>query len=87
LFSGRISTVAGVDSSCDCAVQECDCSSGDGNFARSASLHNPSAIACTPDGSLYVADQLNLRIRKVYFTGLSGLFIKDLSMSPVSTRM
>nr|CAB3264552.1 teneurin-3 [Phallusia mammillata] len=64
-YSGRISTIAGVDSKCDCAVQECNCFSGDGNFARSASLHNPTAVTATPDGSVYIADQLNLRIRKV----------------------
>ncbi|XP_076799431.1 teneurin-3-like isoform X4 [Clavelina lepadiformis] len=64
-FSGRISTVAGVDSECDCAVQDCQCFGGDGDFARSALLHNPTAITTTPDGSVYIADQLNLRIRKI----------------------
>ena len=64
-FSGRIATVAGVDSNCDCATQECQCFGGDGDFARSASLHNPISITASPDGSVYVADQLNLRIRKV----------------------
>ena len=64
-YSGRIATVAGIDSKCDCAAQECQCFAGDGDFARSASLHNPISITATPDGSVYVADQLNLRIRKV----------------------
>jgi DNA-binding beta-propeller fold protein YncE len=58
--------VAGVDSTCDCALQDCDCVQGDGDFARSSHLHNPASITITPDGSLYIADQLNLRIRKVF---------------------
>uniref|UniRef100_H2YAD5 Uncharacterized protein n=1 Tax=Ciona savignyi TaxID=51511 RepID=H2YAD5_CIOSA len=62
--TGRISTVAGVDSKCDCALQQCLCFNGDGDFARSASLHDPAAVTATPDGSVYIADQLNLRIRK-----------------------
>ena len=64
-YTNRIATVAGMDSKCDCAMQECQCFGGDGGFARSASLHNPISITATTDGSVYVADQLNLRIRKV----------------------
>uniref|UniRef100_H2YAD0 EGF-like domain-containing protein n=1 Tax=Ciona savignyi TaxID=51511 RepID=H2YAD0_CIOSA len=64
--TGRISTVAGVDSKCDCALQQCLCFNGDGDFARSASLHDPAAVTATPDGSVYIADQLNLRIRKIH---------------------
>lgn len=53
------------EESCDCALVDCDCASGDGSFARKARLHNPSSITLTMDGSLYIADQFNLRIRKV----------------------
>ncbi|XP_078481639.1 teneurin-3 isoform X2 [Ciona intestinalis] len=64
--TGRISSVAGVDSDCDCALQQCLCFLGDGDFARSAALHDPAAVTATPDGSVYIADQLNLKIRKIH---------------------
>jgi sugar lactone lactonase YvrE len=39
--------------------------SGDEGDARLASLANPKGIAVTPDGTLYIADTYNQRIRKV----------------------
>jgi sugar lactone lactonase YvrE len=39
--------------------------SGDGGAAVSAELRNPSGIAVAPDGTLYIADLKNRRIRKV----------------------
>ena len=39
--------------------------SGDGRSATSASLRNPEDVAVAPDGSLYIADRLNNRVRKV----------------------
>src|SRR5215510_11557553 len=39
--------------------------SGDGGMARSAELRNPSGIAVAADGSLYIADLKNGRIRKI----------------------
>lgn len=65
-FSGRSSTIAGAESSCDCAFRGCNCYEGDGDFARNARLHGPSALTVMPDGTLFVADQSNARIRKVY---------------------
>ncbi len=43
--------------------------SGDGGPATSASLNNPTAIAFDSSGVLYIADQFNLRIRRVTLDG------------------
>lgn len=61
----RISTVAGAETACDCQMSDCDCFEGDGDFARSARLNTPAALAASPNGSIYIADQLNMRIRKI----------------------
>jgi sugar lactone lactonase YvrE len=39
---------------------------GDGGAARSASVGTPEAVAFGPDGSLYIADQDNHRVRKIW---------------------
>jgi sugar lactone lactonase YvrE len=39
--------------------------SGDGRRATSASMRDPEDVAVAPDGSLYIADRLNHRVRKV----------------------
>jgi len=39
--------------------------SGDGGPAVDASLNNPTALAIAPDGTIYICDQFNHRIRKV----------------------
>lgn len=44
--------------------------SGDGEAAVSAKLNSPSAIAATPSGELYIADNGNHRIRKVSVAGI-----------------
>ncbi|MEO5371598.1 MAG: hypothetical protein H7833_16130 [Magnetococcus sp. DMHC-1] len=43
---------------------------GDGGQARDALLNSPRGLALGPDGSLYIADYSNLRIRKVDPTGI-----------------
>lgn len=54
--SGTITTVAGTGT---------NGLSGDGGLATSAQLSNPSDVAVGPDGSLYIADEGNSRIRRV----------------------
>ena len=65
--SGVISTVAGSDPG----------SAGDGGPATQAKLRDPSRIAVDPDGSLYIADTSNSRIRKVAVGGLISTLAGD----------
>ncbi|XP_076877219.1 teneurin-3 isoform X2 [Brachyhypopomus gauderio] len=64
--SGEITHTAGAPSDCDCKSDvNCDCYlSGDG-FAKDARLNAPSSLAAAPDGTLYVADLGNIRIRAI----------------------
>ncbi|MFL5807542.1 MAG: fibronectin type III domain-containing protein, partial [Roseiflexaceae bacterium] len=43
---------------------------GDGGLAVDASLNRPSGIAFGPDGSLYIADAINQRVRRVDLDGV-----------------
>ncbi|XP_026796322.3 teneurin-1 isoform X2 [Pangasianodon hypophthalmus] len=64
--SGEISVVAGAPADCDCKIDpNCDCFSGDGSYARDARLEAPSSLAVAPNGTLYIADLGNIRIRSV----------------------
>nr|XP_034957954.1 teneurin-1 isoform X2 [Zootoca vivipara] len=64
--NGEISILAGAPSDCDCKIDpNCDCFSGDGGFAKDAKLKAPSSLAVSPDGTLYIADLGNIRIRAV----------------------
>ncbi|KAJ8271772.1 hypothetical protein COCON_G00106310 [Conger conger] len=64
---GEIAHLAGVPSECDCKNDaNCDCyQTGDG-YAKDAKLNAPSSMVVSPDGTLYVADLGNIRIRAVY---------------------
>ncbi len=58
---GIITTVAGTGTSGY---------SGDGGFADQASLRNPMGVALGSDGSLYIADSMNNRIRRIAPDGI-----------------
>jgi GT2 family glycosyltransferase/DNA-binding beta-propeller fold protein YncE len=38
---------------------------GDGKLATDAALNTPNAVACAPDGTIYIADTLNYRVRMI----------------------
>ncbi|KAM6972681.1 teneurin-3 [Aplochiton taeniatus] len=63
---GEITNLAGALSDCDCKNDaNCDCyQTGDG-YAKDARLNCPSSLVVSPDGTLYVADLGNIRIRAV----------------------
>ncbi|XP_041115150.1 teneurin-3-like isoform X17 [Polyodon spathula] len=64
--NGEISLLAGIPSDCDCNDANCDCyQTGDG-YAKDAKLNAPSSLVVSPDGTLYIADLGNIRIRAVY---------------------
>ncbi|XP_062845098.1 teneurin-1 isoform X2 [Trichomycterus rosablanca] len=61
---GEMTAVAGATSECDCKIDpDCECFSGDGGYARDAKLKSPSSLAVSPNGTLYIADVGNLRVR------------------------
>ncbi|XP_035290458.1 teneurin-1 isoform X1 [Anguilla anguilla] len=62
--NGEISIIAGAPSECDCKIDpNCDCFSGDSGYGRDSKLKAPSSLAVSPDGTLYIADLGNIRIR------------------------
>ncbi|XP_013877523.1 teneurin-1 [Austrofundulus limnaeus] len=64
--NGEISIISGAPTDCDCKIDpNCDCFSGDGGYARDARLKAPSSLAVAPNGTLYIADLGNIRIRAV----------------------
>ncbi|XP_064422810.1 teneurin-2 isoform X2 [Latimeria chalumnae] len=64
--NGEISLLAGATTDCDCKNDvNCDCYSGDDGYATDANLNSPSSLAVAPDGTIYIADLGNIRIRAV----------------------
>uniref|UniRef100_A0A8B9HGU9 Teneurin-2 n=1 Tax=Astyanax mexicanus TaxID=7994 RepID=A0A8B9HGU9_ASTMX len=65
--SGEISLLAGAASECDCKNDvNCNCFSGDEGYAADANLNSPASLAVSPDGTLYIADLNNIRVRGVH---------------------
>ncbi len=62
---GVITWFAGSDSECNCVSTGCSCYTGDGYPALDAKLQVPIALATSLQNDLFIADQGNLRIRKV----------------------
>ncbi|XP_055694709.1 teneurin-m isoform X2 [Lutzomyia longipalpis] len=62
---GKIISFAGAESKCNCLERGCDCYEADHYLATSAKFNTISALACTPDGHVHIADQANYRIRSV----------------------
>uniref|UniRef100_A0A6I8R6T6 Teneurin-3 n=1 Tax=Xenopus tropicalis TaxID=8364 RepID=A0A6I8R6T6_XENTR len=63
---GEISLVAGIPSECDCKNDaNCDCYQNGDGYAKDTKLSAPSSLAASPDGTLYIADLGNIRIRAV----------------------
>ncbi|XP_057204974.1 teneurin-2 isoform X12 [Triplophysa rosa] len=64
--NGEMSLLAGAASECDCKNDvNCNCFAGDDAYATDASLNSPMSLAVSPDGTLYIADLNNIRIRTV----------------------
>uniref|UniRef100_A0A6Q2Z4L4 Teneurin-2 n=1 Tax=Esox lucius TaxID=8010 RepID=A0A6Q2Z4L4_ESOLU len=64
--SGEISLLAGATSECDCKNDvNCQCFFGDDGYATDAGLNAPSSLAVSPDGTLFIADLNNIRVRAV----------------------
>ena len=64
--NGVISTIAGNGTACSPSTAPC----GDGGPASQASLSSPTGVAVGPDGSLYIADFVGARIRRVDPSGI-----------------
>lgn len=58
--AGIISTIVGNGTACPVSTQAC----GDGGPATSAELNSPTSVALS-GATLYIADELDLRVRKV----------------------
>ncbi|XP_051920619.1 teneurin-3 isoform X7 [Hippocampus zosterae] len=69
-LDGEITHLAGVPSECDCKNDaNCDCYQAGDGYAKDARLNAPSSLVAAPDGTLYVADLGNIRIRAVSRNG------------------
>ncbi len=62
---GRIATVAGAESKCNCLDAGCSCYDEERHLAAASRFNTISAIAVDPAGVLFVCDQANYRLRAV----------------------
>ena len=61
----QVETIAGKNSNCNCLESGCKCYDPDTHLAAATRFSAISAVAVSPDGRLYVADQGNYRVRAV----------------------
>ncbi|XP_061644643.1 teneurin-3 isoform X5 [Phyllopteryx taeniolatus] len=67
---GEITHLAGSPSDCDCKNDaNCDCYQAGDGYAKDARLNAPSSLVVAPEGTLYLADLGNIRIRAVSRNG------------------
>jgi sugar lactone lactonase YvrE len=59
---------------------------GDGGTATAAQLNTPSGVAVDRQGSLFIVDSFNRRIRKVTPDGVIATVLGEGSAAPVSLR-
>uniref|UniRef100_A0A8C3G6G7 Teneurin transmembrane protein 3 n=1 Tax=Cyclopterus lumpus TaxID=8103 RepID=A0A8C3G6G7_CYCLU len=87
---GEMTHLAGEPSDCDCKNDaNCDCyQTGDG-YAKDARLNCPSSLVVSPDGTLYMADLGNIRIRAIRCNQPpTGMFIHSYEVaSPASQEL
>lgn len=69
---GKIRKVAGKDSKCNCLDAACSCFERNHFLATNVLFSSISSITVTPDSTLYIADQGNVRIRSVSSSVLEG---------------
>ncbi|KAM6941261.1 teneurin-3 [Lycodopsis pacificus] len=63
---GEITHLAGEPSDCECKNDaNCDCYQTGEGYAKDARLNSPSSLVVSPDGTLYMADLGNIRIRAI----------------------
>uniref|UniRef100_G3PVL0 Teneurin transmembrane protein 3 n=1 Tax=Gasterosteus aculeatus aculeatus TaxID=481459 RepID=G3PVL0_GASAC len=79
---GEITHLAGELSDCDCKNDaNCDCyQTGDG-YAKDARLNCPSSLVVSPDGTLYMADLGNIRIRAIRCNQAFILYLNKIQLS------
>uniref|UniRef100_A0A8C8DVM3 Teneurin transmembrane protein 3 n=1 Tax=Oryzias sinensis TaxID=183150 RepID=A0A8C8DVM3_9TELE len=89
---GEITHLAGAPSECDCKNDaNCDCYQAGDGYAKDARLNCPSSLVVSPDGTLYVADLGNIRIRcrlaHTHMINIYHLFCSYEVASPASQEL
>lgn len=62
---GHLIRYAGTNLKCSCMENNCDCFNSDVNLALNSKMSSIASITISPDGSLHLCDQGNVRIRSI----------------------